>query len=196
MKVILRKKMIYQEKGLSLIEVIVAVVFSIIAIGSLIALSVVTIRTSEQARNRSQAVEFAKEGLEAIRIIRDNVSLSQNQEFVVYDPGAVACQSGGVPIYYPWIWVAHGSCPWDGTTYVLGSSNNKWNLMAVDEGVDGNFDSNYQLAAPYDAFYRKIEVTEGPSLDGTDKQVTVTVSWRGRDQVHEIVEHSVFTNWK
>lgn len=191
MKAIL-KKFSKEQSGMSIIEIIAAVTFSIVTLGALITLGIVTSRSSDAARKRSQAVEFAKQGIEAVRSIRDNLSEFQGQEF------AIAGDNCTTPTWDKWEWVLIDACPWSNTTsnttFSLGSSNNKWNLQYVNDGGD---DMNVGYQIPADTyFYLKVIVSEGPSVDGSDKEIEVRISWKVRDQVFTVSEKTLLTNWR
>lgn len=184
------KAVIKDESGMSLIEIVAAVAFSVITLGALITLGIVSSRSSDQARKRSQAIEIAKEGMEAVRAIRDNISEFQGQEFAVCGYNC-ACSN--------WDWVLNTVCPWgngpSNNTYFLGKSNDKWNFQYVNDG-GSDLHANYQLTSPNDSFYRKIIVSEGPQGDGSDKQIEIRVSWKVRDRTYSVSEETILTDWR
>jgi Tfp pilus assembly protein PilV len=59
------------KKGQSLVEAIVALGISLIIITGLVVLAIGAVRTATLTRNRSLAVQYAQEGIEALRSIRD-----------------------------------------------------------------------------------------------------------------------------
>ncbi|KKP69957.1 MAG: hypothetical protein UR87_C0062G0006 [candidate division CPR3 bacterium GW2011_GWE2_35_7] len=185
------KKIQKEQSGMSIIEILAAVTFSIVTLGALITLGIVTSRSSDAARKRSQAVEFAKQGVEAVRAIRDNVSEFQGQEFAV-------CGESCSPACAGWDWVLINACPWsNGTsnmTFFLGSSSDKWNLQYVNDGGD-DLHTSYQIPADTN-FYRKVIVVEGPSADGSDKEIEVRISWKVREQVFTVSERILLTDWR
>ena len=190
MQAILKKNQ-QEQSGMSIIEIIAAVTFSIVTLGALITLGIVTSRSSDAARKRSQAVEFAKQGIEAVRSIRDNVSEFQAQEFAV-------CGESCSPACSKWNWVLNSVCPWSNgtsnTTFFLGSSSDKWNLQYVNDFGD-DMNVSYQIPADNN-FYRKVIVSEGPSADGSDKEIEVRISWKVRDQVLTVSQRTLLTDWR
>lgn len=175
------------DSGLSLLETIVAVAFSVITVGALIILGITSARASSTARDRSQAVELAKEGIEAVRVIRDNVPSFSGDDFAVINNDCATVRSA-------WQWVTMGTCPWLGTTYDLGKSSN-WNLQYLNDGGD-DLHTDYQLASPYDSFYRKVIVEDYVTGEVGQKLITVVVSWKDKDEIKNVTESTVFTNWK
>lgn len=67
----IKRKIGSSKSGQTLIEAIAAVGITVIIASSLMALGVATIRSATVSRNRSQAVSYAQEGIEAVRSIRD-----------------------------------------------------------------------------------------------------------------------------
>lgn len=61
----------HSRKGQSLVEAIAAIAMVALVATALVGLSVGALRTSTISRNRSRAVSYAQEGMEAIRSIRD-----------------------------------------------------------------------------------------------------------------------------
>jgi len=59
------------RSGQSLVEAIVAVGITLLVITGLVVLAVGAVRSATLARNRSLAVQYAQEGLEALRSVRD-----------------------------------------------------------------------------------------------------------------------------
>lgn len=58
-------------KGQSLVEAIVAIGITVLVVTGLVVLAVGAVRSATLARNRSLAVQYAQEGMEALRSIRD-----------------------------------------------------------------------------------------------------------------------------
>ena len=59
------------RKGQSLVEAVVAIGIALIVITGLVVLAVGAVRSATLSRNRSLAVQYAQEGLEALRSVRD-----------------------------------------------------------------------------------------------------------------------------
>lgn len=59
------------KKGQSLVEAIVALGISLVIITGLVVLAIGAVRTATLTRNRSLAVQYAQEGIEALRSVRD-----------------------------------------------------------------------------------------------------------------------------
>lgn len=59
------------RKGQSLVEAIVAIGITLLVITGLVVLAVGAVRSATLAKNRSLAVQYAQEGMEALRSVRD-----------------------------------------------------------------------------------------------------------------------------
>lgn len=59
------------EKGQSLVEVIVAIVVSILVIQALVVVTILSIRNANFSKNSAQATKLAQDGIEKVRILRD-----------------------------------------------------------------------------------------------------------------------------
>lgn len=70
----LRTKKTEWEVGQGLVEALLAAVVVILVVYSLVNLGIIAIRSSNLANERNKAVQYANEGLEAIRIIRDRTN--------------------------------------------------------------------------------------------------------------------------
>src|SRR3972149_11412778 len=57
--------------GQSLVEAVVAIGIALIVVTGLVVLAVGAVRSATLSRNRSVAVQYAQEGLEALRSVRD-----------------------------------------------------------------------------------------------------------------------------
>ncbi|MEX0587547.1 MAG: hypothetical protein WD159_02250 [Patescibacteria group bacterium] len=60
-----------RRPGQSLVEAIVAVGITVLVITGLVVLAVGAVRSATLSRNRSLAVQYAQEGMEALRSVRD-----------------------------------------------------------------------------------------------------------------------------
>jgi hypothetical protein len=181
------------SSGLSIVEIIVAVAFSVVALAALVTLGVLTARTADAARSRSQAVELAKEGLEAVRSIRDNTTEFVSDNYAIcHTGGTLSCTCD------EWRWTNVASCPWDdGTTFDLDTGDSGyWKLVYVNEGTSGNYHTAYQMASPNEMYFRKVSIVEGPTGDGSDKEIEVIVSWMLRDQQLSVSEKTLLTDWR
>ncbi len=58
-------------RGQSLVEAIVAIGITVLVVTGLVVLAVGAVRSATLARNRSLAVQYAQEGMEALRSVRD-----------------------------------------------------------------------------------------------------------------------------
>jgi len=57
--------------GQSIVEAVVAVGIAIVLITGLVAATTSTLRVSQMSKDRTQALQYAKEGLEVVRIVKD-----------------------------------------------------------------------------------------------------------------------------
>lgn len=64
-------KTLLNEKGQSLLEVIVVMTVGIVVISSLVFATIVSLRNAQFAKNQSLATKFAQEGIEQVRSDRD-----------------------------------------------------------------------------------------------------------------------------
>lgn len=60
-----------RREGQTLIEAIVTISIAVLIITGLVVLAVTAVRTATLSRNRSRAVQYAQEGIEAVRSVRD-----------------------------------------------------------------------------------------------------------------------------
>ena len=85
--------MFRSREGQSLVEAIVAIGISVVIITGLVVLAVGAVRTATLSRNRAIAVQYAQEGIEALRSIRDRDfavlgSLASNTNYQLVPPGS------------------------------------------------------------------------------------------------------------
>lgn len=61
----------YNDKGQTLLEVIVVIAVGVLVIGALVFATIASLRNSSTAKNQAQATKLAQEGLEKVRASRD-----------------------------------------------------------------------------------------------------------------------------
>jgi len=79
------------KSGQSLIEIVIAVALTAILAISLVSTMLVTQRTSQSARNNSEATKLAQEGLELMRVLRDRKGIG---ELTIGDCNTIEYSSG------------------------------------------------------------------------------------------------------
>lgn len=121
-------------KGETLAETIIAL--SVLAIGITIASTIIvnSMRNLQNAKNRVVAVNIAREGIEAMRSIRDSNWLlysDRRRSCWNHDPSAGACTDGSDPIL-------------PGTYIIYKHSDGSWRLQLADNtpGADSDGDLN------------------------------------------------------
>src|SRR3972149_2483453 len=137
----------FNQRGVGIVEIIIAVFIISTAFFAILQLSVMTMKASGERNNKERALQFAQEGIEAARAIRD---------------------SG---------WTANIAGLTFGGTYYLVNNSGAWALTASDPGlIDGKFTRTI-VADNVSRDINDNIVQSGGTNDPKTKKVTVTVSW-------------------
>ncbi len=135
------------ERGVGLIEIVIAVFVISASLFSVLQLSVFALKATADRANKAKAVVFAQEGMEAVRNIRDG-SWTNNI----------------APLSF-------------GTTYYLTTSGSQWALTQTNPGaLDGKFTRAIVLENVSRDSNSNI-VSAGGTNDINTKKATVTVTW-------------------
>lgn len=180
-----------QQKGQTLIELVVSIAIVLIIITGVTILTIQGIQNSQFSRNQVQATKLAQEGIEKMRTIRDNKftvcgdSVGAN---VVKTNGlwSTNCGSGNACRYL--ISQTAGLC---GTPGV--ATTTLW----INYTASTTQTENITLSGV--VFKRIVTVTDGQNLAGTFsptsvKDVTVTVTWTDSSGTHNSNVSTSLTN--
>lgn len=75
------------ESGQTLIEVVVALMVTVLIIVALLAATTVAVRNSQSAQNQALSTKYAQEGMEYLRALRDKYPGQTNGQFFFVYPG-------------------------------------------------------------------------------------------------------------
>ncbi|MBI1754966.1 hypothetical protein HY250_00755 [Candidatus Azambacteria bacterium] len=135
------------QKGIGLIEIVIAIFVISVSLFAVIQLSVFALKATADRNDKAKAVVFAQEGMEAVRNIRDG-SWTNNIATLTF-----------------------------GATYYLTVSGSQWALTQTNPGaLDGKFTRTIMIANVSRDINSNI-VSAGGTDDASTKKVTVTVSW-------------------
>jgi type II secretory pathway pseudopilin PulG len=174
-----------QQQGQTLLEVIIAGGIVVVALISILSLTVSGMNTSRQSENNLIAMNLAREGIEVIRSLRDSNWLSND----VWSLGLLGVTLDGeaIPVY--------------------SFSENRWSLnFSPDSFADSatvlyiNDNGMYAQEAliPGNAqktIFSRLLFIEANS-EQTSLRVTSTVRWQEKSRMKEIKLISELWNWK
>ncbi|OIN94950.1 hypothetical protein AUJ38_01230 [bacterium CG1_02_42_9] len=190
------------EEGISLIEVLAAVIVLAIASLGLIGLGISATKKSLVSKSKTVSFELLKEGAEAARMIRDNVNNynpSENNVWGVqksdksWEPWLWQSQTGATYYYYPEKQV-------DNTNHLDGWKLSFRQDQDCDSATDGDktslYKNCYRLETPIDniVFYRQIKISDSPS--STSKKVEVNVGWYEGNKAKKASSSTLLTSWE
>jgi prepilin-type N-terminal cleavage/methylation domain-containing protein len=163
------------EKGQTLVELIVVVAVGAIIISALTFAAIYTIRNSQFAKNQFQATKLAQEGMEKVKSIRDRDQVGVISNF--------SCNSQPVTTFSGlWSCNLSGPCA-DGICYFTFSGNN------LSAGTTTSFED---LGS---GLTRQVSLKDGFSYD-KEKEVTVIVRWSDTSGTHDSKVTSILGNTK
>ncbi|MEK7143092.1 MAG: prepilin-type N-terminal cleavage/methylation domain-containing protein [Patescibacteria group bacterium] len=153
-------------RGFTLIEVLLAAMILVVAIGAGVAVEKGSIKSGVLTRHRTQAVGLAQEGQNLVRSIRDSSILSSD----------------------PNIWVNLGGDNPSSPSYKLQEDiiNHKWSLV----------DGNEQITFPANdmVFTRDIIVARIPPPENLTRKITVKIGWTDYGKIQTLEQVSYLTN--
>lgn len=156
------------KKGISMLEIIIAIFIISVALTSLLGLISFSLRTGDLIKQTTRANSLAQEAMEAVRNFRDNTAWATT---------GIATLTTGVS-YYP-----------NKTT----ESPPKWDLIQGEEIIDG-----FARKIVFEKVYRDDQdnIADSGTEDPNTKKVIVTVSWQKRGISHQIEVSTYLTNWQ
>jgi type II secretory pathway pseudopilin PulG len=160
------------NKGITIVEILVIIAIIGIAFGSLLGLSALSLRVSTSIKETSRANSLAQETLEAVRNFRDGIPWNNDDPENKYDGLGVITT---------------------GTAYHPEKSTDtppKWQLIQGEETVNG-----FTRKVVFENVQRDGNdniVDSGGTNDPDTKKVTVTVTWKNK----EVKIVTYLTNWK
>lgn len=140
-------KLSHSEKGVGLLEIVIAVAIISATFFSVLQVSVFTLKVMQGRNDKAKALAYAQEGIEAVRNMRD----------------------GG--------WTANISGLTFGATYYLTTSGAQWALTTTNPGMIGVKFTRTIVIANVSRDINDDIVTSGGTNDPKTKKVTVTVVW-------------------
>ena len=187
------------HKAFTLIELIIGITILIIGTVAVLSLTVFSIDLNKQNMNRIQALELAREGIEAVRNIRDSnwkSNYSFNEGDVLWGESLTGEKTIKVsPVFNP------GGAPWNVESIIV-SNQDLYQLHKNRIGDTTIFTHDVSASSDPSVFYRYIHLTPldeslNPTTSDTDTmQATATVFWlkNGRQKKVELIH--IFTDWK
>ena len=144
----------FSKKGISIIEILVVIFILAIAFASILGLLTFSLRVSTLIKENTQAINLAKETVEAVRNFRDGTS---------WDINGLGTLTTGVD-FHP---------------EKTSDTPPKWELLLGEETIEG-----FSRKVVFEEVFRDGNddiVETGGILDSETKKGTATVSWRDRE---------------
>lgn len=213
-----------KQKGETLIEVIIAM--GILAIGTLVASTMIisTIRSTVVNKNYLIAISLSREGVEAVRAIRDSNWLifpqdTKNCWNVLHDEDITPTNSCSVAtkfadlgkVYYrvnindmnasaPYKWVLEPAVNGSQFTVASSAAERKFYLLKPDSQNTGLYrhqknDGTDEYDSERTSFYRAITM-EPTGINNDEVRVISDVQWFDGGQLQEIATESILTNYQ
>lgn len=161
--------------GFSVIEILIAIFVIVVALGSILNVAVLSLKSSFNARTTLEAQSYAQEALEAVRNFRDGVAWNADDPFNEYDGLGVAVK---------------------GVAYRISKSSDsppKWKLVQGQESLGVFMRSLVFEVGQRDGAGNLI--ASGGSADPDTVKVTATVSWLEQGTARESQLLMYLTNW-
>ena len=141
------------EKGFGLLEAVIGISIALIILLSIGQITVLSIKASEEKTQRIKALNLAKEGIEIVRVIRDDG------------------------------WTSNIASLSFGTSYYIATSSNQWILTQVNPGlIEGKFTRTIVVDNVSRDSNDDIVISGGVNDAGT-KKVTSSVAWGGSKNI-------------
>jgi Tfp pilus assembly protein PilV len=179
-----------ESSGFTIIEAMIAAAVISVGLIGILTLCTVSMKFGRISLNRVIAANLAQEGIEVIRLMRDNLWLN--------DPDGDA---------NPW-----NNPPFDTDTegiVVWNPSSGEWTWNEKSESYYSNSDSQVGFyldaqgryiqgsSSPQTNFYRIIKISSGADSDGYFfRQVVSKVKWKEGNKFYEIQTEDRLYNWK
>lgn len=179
------------QKGDSLIEAVAAVAILVIVITGLTLLAISALGSASSSKWRTTATEYAKEGIEAVRMIRDNDANFANVSPYVWG------QKNTSGTWAKWDWTTWVS-PNTTRYYALESANSGWRLnYKTDANCAGDrtnpMQACYLLGTDY---YRQIMIENRVAPYTEQKRIMVTISWQYKGRSDNVQMITYLSNWR
>ncbi|MCL4366052.1 hypothetical protein M1437_02390 [Patescibacteria group bacterium] len=150
------------EKGQSLVEVIVAIVVSILVIQALVIVTILSIRNASFSKNSAQATKLAQGGIEQIRILRDRDGSGSVNYGVSPNPTASKFSD---------LW---------GISFDCTTSNNCYFYLNSAGVLTGGNSTTFETIPP--SFQRQFLIED---VVANQKKITVIVRWTDQSGSHD-----------
>ncbi len=169
--------MFNNQKGQTLMELVVVISVAVIVVGALVFATVSSLRNAQFAKNQSQATQLAQEAIEKVRVVRD-----RNQAISGLSNGTVTItkwNGDGTPNSSLWDYQISSGC---------GSSVNCY-FYVTDQGVlkyiasSASMPPNAENIPP--AFQRVIILSDDSATYLNQKTVTAIVQWTDFSGIHQ-----------
>lgn len=164
------------NKGISVIEILIAVAIIGIALSSILGVATLSLRQTGDTGLEARATALAKDAMEAVITYRAGVAWNNDDPADEYDGlGVVALLAS----YYP---------------KLSQDVPAKWQLVQGQEQFEGFTRDVVFASAARDASSNIVE--QGGTVDPNTKKVTATVSWQDRGVTRQVQLLMYLTNWK
>lgn len=186
----------HNKKGFTLIELIISITVLIIGISAIFTLTMFSIQLNKENMVKIQALELAREGMEAMRNIRDSNWIN-NYPYNGGDPlwGESFSEQKEI-IVSPIFDETVSSAPWKITTIVkddIQQSRLYENTLGAVKVYSHDFISQEQSKAS--PFYRYISIIPEDE-DHNITRIVCTVFWYENSKEKQVSLHEILTNWK
>lgn len=182
----LLRKTFYQQKGQSLLEVIVAVAVGILVVSALVFATIFSLRNANFAKNQTQATKYAQAGIERVRVGRDrNLNIIHSGAL-----GNVSSWKGDINGNGAvWNYQINGNC---GNTTINPPVYCYFNVSNIGEltylSAATSMPSGAEPIPPPPStpqFFRAVILSDDPSTYTAQKTITVIVRWSDFSGDHE-----------
>lgn len=165
-----RNHSLHNQKGASLVEILIAILLFGIILASIILGFTNVARNEHNARVRGQAINLAREGLEAIYVLSEG-----NWSLIDSTTTGSSYQVNG------------SSGEWELVTgsETIGEYTREIVFTNAIRSSDGNLDTDGVLDA-----------AAGDYSDPETKVITVTVTWNSFGKNFDYSQSTIFSNWK
>lgn len=169
------------DKGQTLIELIIVVAVSVIIIGALVFAIIASLRNAQFSKNQSLATKLAQEGIERVRSGRDRNKCIDNLGDTVksWNGNNSSCPGGSI-----WNYQIYNGCGSGGTAcYFKFISNTDGDLSYLTSS--STFPSGVEDIYGNGQFKRAIVLNDDSDTYTTQKTVTALVQWTDFSGPHQ-----------